>query len=1173
MKILLRRLAQFRVAPRRDQPLWLLSVATLVFPSRKRSDRRQRPQGLERLEDRHLLAAQPILSEFVASNDSTLEDGFGEDSDWIEVRNAGDMPVDLQGYHLTDNAGSDTKWEFPESTILGPGEYLVVFASGEDTQDPLGFWHTNFRLSAGGEYVGLTDPLGTTLSEFNAGGVDYPPQLTDVSYGLAGTGEPLSLIGTDDTYFYQVPTSGVLGTSWTNVGFAAAANGFATGSGGLGYENSPGATINYNAELDTFVPSGTTSAYLRYEFSLAAASGVSGMTLSLLYDDGFAAYLNGSPLFDVNAPGTLSFNSAALDGSRPDGQVLGAVDFSLDDHLALLQDGDNVLAIHALNAANSSDMLLSAQIVATIEAGIGSEIGYLATPTPGTANTERIDLGPVIRNVEFSPKAVAAGTPIVVMAEVSESVQPVNTSSVRLHYRRMFDTEVAILMVDNGTGADAVAGDGVYTATIPSVAGAGEMIRWYVTAEDNEGTLGRAPRFADPVDSPEYFGTVVIDPNASDDLPVMYWFVEDEAAAQTRAGTRASLYYLGEFYDNIQVDLHGQSTAGTDFPKKSYDFDSNTGEKFRIVEGIPRHSDFNLLTNYADQSKLRHSVAYAAFAEAGAPHHLAFPVSVHRNGAFYGLYDVVEQGDEEHLERLGLDPNGALYKVNNNLDGSNAAFVEVEKLTRDDEDRSDLQEVVDANDLTGIAATRWDYDNLDTASLVNYLAMQTVIANGDFGHKNQYFYRDSNETLQWQILPWDLDLSFGHQWNRNVSPPYFDNTLYTTTSPFFGFNDIVQRQYNDTRFREMYFRRIRTLSDQILGSPGDPVSESWAYQQFEQRYNAIADEAVLDTAEWGIHPNFTRNPEQAVDQIQNTYIPQRRSYLTNLRFIPDAQVGTPDITFDTLNDTVGTGPSSEDYFVLRNNGSTAADLSGWTIAGAVSHTLKPGTVIPANNALYLVSDVQGFLARTTGPGGNRALLIQGNYGGELSPAGGTLTLVDSGGTQVAQLSYAGNALPGDANGDGAVDLLDLDILGANFGASPATLAQGDFNANNVVDLLDLDILGSNFGATNVTLATLEANEATTVSDESEAVTVGLLLADEVANKPLRPTIGTSLRGETLRRTEVSTPAARDDALLLLANSVETDSDEQWTASALLDDIDEVASEAVEALSGGVAKPV
>ena len=52
--------------------------------------------------------------------------------------------------------------------------------------------------------------------------------------------------------------------------------------------------------------------------------------------------------------------------------------------------------------------------------------------------------------------------------------------------------------------------------------------------------------------------------------------------------------------------------------------------------------------------------------------------------------------------------------------------------------------------------------------------------------------------------------------------------------------------------------------------------------------------------------------------------------------------------------------------------------------------------------------------------------------------------------------------PGDANGDGAVDLQDFGILKANFGGSGGW-AQGDFNDDGAVDLQDFGILKANFG--------------------------------------------------------------------------------------------------------------
>ncbi|MCC6679570.1 MAG: PEP-CTERM sorting domain-containing protein [Phycisphaeraceae bacterium] len=55
-------------------------------------------------------------------------------------------------------------------------------------------------------------------------------------------------------------------------------------------------------------------------------------------------------------------------------------------------------------------------------------------------------------------------------------------------------------------------------------------------------------------------------------------------------------------------------------------------------------------------------------------------------------------------------------------------------------------------------------------------------------------------------------------------------------------------------------------------------------------------------------------------------------------------------------------------------------------------------------------------------------------------------------------------LPGDANGDGVVNLADLQILGDNWMAGGAAWAQGDFTGDGLVNLADLQILGDNWGA-------------------------------------------------------------------------------------------------------------
>jgi len=97
-----------------------------------------------------------IINEIMADNDNKLADEYGNFSDWIELYNSNDFPVDIGGYCLTDTIGYSAKYRIPgnapEKTLLAAHSYQIVFA---DDSTELGPLHTNFKLSRKGEEIGL----------------------------------------------------------------------------------------------------------------------------------------------------------------------------------------------------------------------------------------------------------------------------------------------------------------------------------------------------------------------------------------------------------------------------------------------------------------------------------------------------------------------------------------------------------------------------------------------------------------------------------------------------------------------------------------------------------------------------------------------------------------------------------------------------------------------------------------------------------------------------------------------------------------------------------------------------------------------------------------------------------------------------------------------------------
>ncbi len=779
---------------------------------------------MEALECRSLLAAQPTIIEFMASNDATLLDGDGETSDWIELFNAGDAPLDLLGWHLTDDDANLDKWTFP-SVTLAPGAFLIVFASGQLTEthvDAGGHLHTDFSLSAGGEYLALVEPDAFTIAAAFA--PSFPPQLTDFSFGKA----------------------------------------------------------------------------------------------------------------------------------MANGQVLS------------------------------------------------DAIGYFLDPTPGTSNASvTSNVGPIATDVTHAPAQPMVGDPLKVTARITPTGAPLQ--QVNLFYRVMYGTESNVPMNDVGTNGDVLAGDGLFTGVIPSVATAGQMMRYYISAGDDVAKVNRFPQVADVTgtdQSPQFFGTMVADDRFSTQLPVFSWFAQNPAAADTRSGARGSVYYAGEFYDNIFIRQRGGATNGS-----SQKFNFNDDQPFYVNETVGRVLEINLNGQGSDASYIRQPLAFETHGVFGVPSNASFLTRMQVNATFDRVGVFVEQTDESFLLRNGLDPQGALYKMvqRSNLGPVFSDTVTgIEKKTRLDEGLSDFAALVAGlNGPTEESRRNFIYDNFNVPGLMNYLAARSITMDADDVRKNFYMYRDTNGTGEWSIFPWDKDWTFGIEGDggTHLRHPYFGDQEHSKQNAN-QWNVLYDVVFETPDLAQMYLRRLRSLVDQFLQTNRTPAEEKY----FEPRIDALFAQAASDLG---------AGPASALAGVKSFLNSRRNDLLLTYNvvnprggpntIVPLEQIGNPPLVFGAVNADASEDPGeivfnpvsgnqNEEYLTIHNPTADAVDISDWRLSGGVVYTFGNGVAIPSGGVLYISPDVNAFRARTTGPTGGQGLFVQENDGRHISNAGATIEL-------------------------------------------------------------------------------------------------------------------------------------------------------------------------------------
>jgi hypothetical protein len=130
----------------------------------------------------------PHVNEFLAKNTlNVCNDSVGgnyKTSDWIEIYNPNDLPIDIGGYFLTDSLPDKTKFQIPtnqslKTTISAKG-FLLIWCDDLTNLGPL---HTTFNLSKSGEQIGFFKSDTTLIDTLS-----YAAQTQDISYGRTTDG-------------------------------------------------------------------------------------------------------------------------------------------------------------------------------------------------------------------------------------------------------------------------------------------------------------------------------------------------------------------------------------------------------------------------------------------------------------------------------------------------------------------------------------------------------------------------------------------------------------------------------------------------------------------------------------------------------------------------------------------------------------------------------------------------------------------------------------------------------------------------------------------------------------------------------------------------------------------------------------------------------------------------
>lgn len=928
--------------------------------------------------------------------------------EYVELHNPGPDEVQVGGWKFTDGI----EFELPEGTAIGAGEYLVVCRHRDYIRDVFGVTNTvgNFigQLSNGGERLALVDAeervvdvvryrdsgkwspaadgQGRSLEKVvSTGPSDDPANWThSVPVPSASEFVRLEVIGPLPDLFQQKVVLGIDGPGE-----------FVVDNVVLEPVAEPGRNLVENGDfergLDGWVPRGNAD-----QSEVLENIGVGGSRGLRLISTAFCPVLSDCPSSESVA---FSFQTGGLD-------IMADYRLSLDCRYVTGSTG----------------------FYGRMLRGMGVPAGHMSL-TPGRENSTAQDrLPPSLSHRGRFPEEPTSVDPVWISARVRPggSEQP---PTVTLTYS-VSGSEQTVELLDDGTGKDSFAGDGVYGVELPPVDHNSEVL-YRLAVEGDTGQVSSPFSLTGVFEPQEIWGYYVNDNQPDSALPVYHVLISGVDPSDPKAINDAlncstlglgSFAFRGELYPRVGLRFRGNTMCVVD--KRNLKVRFNCGNYFRGLRKI------NLQSMWTDKALVREHLAWDFVAGVGAPYCETEYLRLHLNGEYHGLFLYLEHPDRRFLDRNGLDADGCLYKakqperpgpgepppigVENPSDPSE--FPDLwEEETCEDGDFSDVAEFIGSMhaDATGPGGPTAEFmqDRVFEEMLIDYQVSQVVLNNIDSFAKNHFLYGDpSEDPPRWGFIMWDLDLVFGKYFDPEAVGPgrqvgILNDCMLSPggdLNPWFAASVLGNLRLN--YFVDFFFRAGGDHYQRAyLVRLWDVLREKYTNEVYDPRLDALqaflATEQKEDIARWGRYPS---NPGCEVPPDMSFHIQQikeqiglHRVFLVNYMRRNHSEV----IDHDRMKITeVMYSPEDADedleFVELLNTSGRQIDVSGWRLTEGIEYTFREGTVLEPEEVILVVRSRNDFSRRYPEVVATRRVL--GDYRRRLANEGERLRLVDAG---------------------------------------------------------------------------------------------------------------------------------------------------------------------------------